>query len=396
MDRIGPSELSYAIHVLEGQFSNSGYQGMAERLERAFSSLMDRKYSVSFCNGTATMHSALEVCGVGPGDEVIVPALTMSATTLSVLHAGATPVFADVDFDTLQISPEGVAAARTANTKAVIPVALYGGSPDYNTLLPACEGLDIIEDNAEAVGSTYDGRPLGSFGRFASYSLQSSKHLTSGEGGLVTTDDEHDADALRRFQSLGYANVSSRSAKISRDVLQSPTFQRHASIGWNYRLGEVLAAVALAQVERAESLVEARLRAGALYSSAASGFDWIRPQVNPPNSIHSYWTWIAVLDEDAGSWHDFRQAFIAAGGDPIYATWLPAYLEPMFTERRLGPRIEQLRPERLQQYGPGLCPTAERLQPRVLQFTTNHYDRRESERQASILHDTLTKWEKQL
>ena len=178
------------------------------------------EFAISFMNGTCTMHAALEAAGVGPGDEVIVPPLTMSSTTFVVLQAHAVPVFADVDPDTFQIDPASIRERVTSRTKAIIPVALYGLSPDMDAIMQIAKehNLVVIEDDAEAITNTYKGKKIGTIGHISSFSFQSSKHLTSGEGGMIVTNDETLANNIRRFNSLGYAGVGSR----KRTIIKTP------------------------------------------------------------------------------------------------------------------------------------------------------------------------------
>lgn len=393
MNRIGLRELAYVTDVLSGEFRSSGYKGYTSRLEAAFASLTDSRFGIAFCNGTATMHAALEAAGIGPGDEVIVPALTMSSTALAVLHTGATPVFADIDPHTFQISAQAITKVRSPSTKAIIPVALYGTCPDFDEVSSASEGLFVVEDNAEALGVSYKGRPLGAFGHCASYSLQSSKHLTSGEGGLLTTDDEALADRVRCIQSLGYSTVGSTQVRIPKEQIQDPSFERHKVLGWNYRMSEVVAAIALAQVERANDLLAARQDMAGAYAEAAADFPWFVEQATPEGATHSYWTWVALLPEEGPTWHEFRDRFLANGGGGIYAAWLPGYLEPAFQNLDLLGREGHLRAEVRDRYLRGLCPVAESVQPRLLQFRTGVWSKADRTLQADALHVTLSQFQ---
>jgi len=172
------------MEVLEGQFRTSQSGRMTARLERLFAETFDAGYAISFANGTATMHAALAAMGVGPGDEVIVPPLTMSATSLAVLHTGATPIFADIDPHTWTLDPEAVRRSVSARTRAIIPVALYGLPPDMPALMAiaAQHGLGVVEDDAQCFLGAIGGRLAGSIAHASSFSFQSSKHMTSGEG----------------------------------------------------------------------------------------------------------------------------------------------------------------------------------------------------------------------
>jgi perosamine synthetase len=326
------------------------------------------------------------------GDEVIVPPLTMSATTFSVLHANATPIFADVDAATFQISVDSVISKITKKTKAVIAVALYGLAADLPRLRKVCDdyGIFLLEDNAECYLSTVNGQLVGTFGDAASYSFQSSKHLTSGEGGMIICNSKELADRIRKVQSLGYAGVSANAAKISKEDIQSPDYSRHVSMGWNYRLAELPAAVALAQLERINDLVGARVYAGEAFNKAVEGYQHIlTPQLIPEGRTHSYWTWVAALNTELISWASFREKFISQGGDPFYGAWKLTYQEPMFKDLNLLGRERFVSRKALRGYRSNPCPVAENLQPRLVQFKTNYWNREDAVRQGEILRSVL-------
>lgn len=389
MQRITEREAAYVREVLESQFRTSSGSRMMQRLEQAFAERFESRFAISFINGTATMHAALVAAGVGPGDEVIVPPLTMASTTFAVLHAGATPVFADVDPELWTIDPASIASCITARTKAIIPVSIYGLSPDMDPIMQLAQQHDlfVLEDDAECFLGSYHGKLVGTIGHASSFSFQSSKHITSGEGGMIVTNDEALANEIRRFGSLGYAAVGAGKGKITRQTIQSPDYARHASIGYNYRLPELCAAVALAQTERLDELVQVRLDAAARYAEALKGCSWLTAQATPPGYGHSYWTYVLKLEPEKGiSWYELRDKYLELGGDGIYAAWRLTYLEPAF----LG---KQLAPEQWQQLDAGLCPVAESLQPQLLQFKTNYFDAARGEQAAELLAKTIAYFE---
>jgi perosamine synthetase len=394
--RLFGNELKYVTEVLETEFRSSRGSMMMRRLEDAFAKRFGGKYAISFVNGTATMHAALEAWGIGPGDEVIVPPLTMSATTFAVLQASATPVFADVDPDTFQISAASIAERITPRTRAIITVALYGLSPDMDPIraLATRHGIKLLEDDAQCFLGTYKGRLVGTLGDCSSFSFQSSKHMTSGEGGMILTDDLELAESVRKVQSLGYAGVSATKGKITKKDIQDPNYSRHVTVGWNYRMPELCCAVALAQLENLDALVEARVAAARQFQAAVAEFSWFKPQHTPDDCTNSYWTWVAKLDRDDISWHQVRDRFLENGGDGVYAAWKLTYLEPMFQNLNLLRRERQISTDNIARYKPGLCPVAERLQPRLMQFKTNYWDVAQAARQADILRRTLASFGK--
>ena len=391
-NRLFGNERKYIEEVLQHEFCSSSGATMMKRLETAFAVRFESKYAISFTNGTATMHATLEAMGVGVGDEVIVPPLTMSATTFAVLQAGATPIFADVDERTFQIDPKSIELKVNKNTKAIITVALYGLSPDMDPICALAEkhGLYIIEDNAECFLGYYNNKIAGKSGHCASFSFQSSKHLSSGEGGMIITDDQELANKIRRIQSLGYAGVSANTSKITKRDIQDPGYDRHVTMGWNYRMPELCCAVALAQVENILPLVARRQKVASIFEAATHEFhDWFTPQYVPQNCVNSYWTWVCKLDTSKVSWHLFRDKFSENGGDGVYGAWKLTHLEPMFATMNLLGREDFISDENKASYRLGCCPTAELLQPKLLQFKTNYWDLDRAYDQADILVKTL-------
>lgn len=386
--RIYGNELKYLEEVLKSEFRSSEGSTMMTRLEKAFAEKLKHKYAISFINGTQTMHAVLEAIGVGPGDEVIVPPLTMASTTFPVLQAGATPVFADVDMNTFLIDPHSIEKNITERTKAIIPVSLYGLAPDYDAIMKIADknNLFVLEDNAECILGKYKGRMVGSFGQASSYSFQSSKHITSGEGGMIVTDDLELAEKIRRVSSLGYAGVGADKGKISKKDIQSPDYCRHVSLGWNYRMPELCAAVALAQLEKVEELVQKRVNVAKLFLKVLESCDWLTPQYVPEGIEHTYWTLVVKNDRPDISWYDFRDKFMEYGGDGIYSAWQLTYLEPMFQKMAFLGREKELTRKC---YDKGLCPNAESLQPRLLQFKTNYWNFEDAKKQADYLEKAI-------
>ena len=392
MDRISQLEKQYVTDVLDHAFATSRNSDYNNRLEREFADFFHAGYAIGHCNGTATLHVALMAVGVQPGDEVIVPALTMSSTSIPVVLCGAVPVFADSDPDTFEISAESIEKVITPKTKAVITVALYGLAPDYDPILSLCRrhGIALIEDNAECFLGTYKGRLVGEFGDFASFSFQASKHLTCGEGGMLVTSNEELADKARRLNCLGYAGVSARQGKITRNDIQDPNYSRHVSFGYNYRMSELQAACACAQLERAGELVEQRRKVAALFDEAIQGQTLLKRQAEPEGYTNSYWTYCLVLGTDHPDvdWYRFRDLFQKNGGDGYYAAWKLSYNEPAFQDDL------QYRPGVWQKFDKDLCPHAEYLQKRMIQLKTNYWDLEEARRQAEILRKTIAEFQK--
>lgn len=390
MNRINQNEYKYVKEVLDGEFSSSNTYKMVTRLEKEFAQVFGTKHGIAMVNGTATLHMALEAAGIKAGDEVICPPLTMSSTSIAVLMANAVPVFADVDRETFLITADSIRKVITKKTKAIITVSLYGLAPQMQEIMDLADEYDliVIEDNAECYDAYQDGKMVGTFGHMASYSFQSSKHITAGEGGMVITNDDDLADKLRRYSGLGYAGISGKKGRITRDDIQNPEYERHVILGWNYRMADLCAAVALGQVENMKELVDVRRKAAKHYADVVQNCEWIHPQKVIPGNIHSYWTYVFALDTNKVTWHDFRKKYLEFGGDGFYAAWKLAYQEPMFKEKAFLNR-ELLGIYDNYDYTCVSCENAEYLQPRLVQLKTNYYEEAEAIQQASALKKTV-------
>lgn len=250
---IGEKELRYVTDaVLSGWISSQGkYIG---QFEEQFASFCGTKYAVAVSNGTVALHLALTALGIGPGDEVIVPALTFVATASAVRHCNAEPVFVDVNRGNWNIDPDLIEVAITSNTKAIIPVHLYGQPCDMVRIMEIAERhrLWIIEDAAEAHGAEYRGRRVGSFGHAGCFSFYGNKIITTGEGGMVVTNDDATNEKLR----------------ILRDHGMNPARRYwHDVVGFNYRMTNMQAAIGVAQLERWEQILAAKDRIQSRYDT---------------------------------------------------------------------------------------------------------------------------------
>ncbi len=377
--RIDHRELDYVTQLLRGGFPGHQDRNFTADLEALFAKTFHRKFAISFVNGTATLHASLCAAGVKAGDEVIVPPLTMSSTSLAVLQAGATPVYADIDPDTFQISAPAIEKAITPRTKAIMPVALYGLPPDLETIMDIAKKhhLAVVEDDAECYGGKVHGKLAGEFGDMASFSFQNSKHITCGEGGMVVTDDEELATRLRRFSSLGYSCVGAvpGASKIDKKMIARPDFIRHVEFGFNYRLNELSAAVALAQLEKLDMFIQWRQRCAAAFDKVIEGVPFLKAQKTPDGYVNSYWAYTVALDTERVDWREFYTKFCDFGGEGFYGAWRLAYDEPLFADI--------IPPEHR------VCPVADSIQPRLMQFKTNYGDDASIARECEALKKTV-------
>ncbi len=395
--RVCPKARQYVNEILDFGFHNGSSPGIAARLEAEFAARFGRKFGILHANGTATMHSALLAAGVGVGDEVIVPAYTVAMTATVALYANAIPVFADVDPDAWTIDPEDVRRKITPRTRAIIPVSICGLAPDMDPIMRLARehNLTVIEDNAQCFLGSYKGRLVGSIGQFASFSFQASKHMTCGDGGILLCDDEGLATRARKAAVAGYSTLTARpgDSVVDEELRCHPSFQRHTSLGYNFRLPEIAAAVALGELERLEELVAMRRTVAQCFAQVVDACDWLVPQKVPAAFVHSYWTYAVRIARHDVDWAAMRRKFVQLGGDGFYGAYLPVYREPVFPG--LSDAVKA-RPERYPQFAGRMpdyrqvhCPVWEAIQPRVIQLKTNYFDLRSAQRQAEILAETI-------
>jgi perosamine synthetase len=257
----------------------------------------------------------------------------MASTTIAVLHAGAIPRFVDVDPDTWLM--------QRRSCDYAIPVSLFGLRSPY------AMSNHSVDDAAQTL------RKHGP-SAFTSYSFQSSKIISTGEGGMLVTDSLDLATKARELSSLGY-RMDAKQPRIDSATLKSPTFNRHHSFGWNYRMAPVVAAEGLKQLGNAKELLAERKQSADFYRQAISGCSWIRPQFVPDGWQHDDWCFAVAL-ESTELWHRLVDSIVKHGGERPYACWRVTYQEPAF--RHLAPD--------------GTCPNAESLQPRLVLFQTNN------------------------
>ncbi len=272
--------------VLSGQFAPE-----VRGLEREFAAFIGSKHCVATNSGTAALHVALAAAGVGPNDEVIVPAFTFVATALAVLHTGAVPVFIDVEPRTLGMDPTLLEAAITPRTRAVVPVHLHGIPCQLQPLLDIASrhGLLLIEDAAQAHGAQYRGRPVGTHGAAGVFSLQSSKNLPCGEGGLLVTDDDALFRASLRLRMFGEDSGPEDEASYElAHALDGNRAYDSAAIGWNYRTTEMSAALARAQLHRLPHWNHNALANAELLSRRLRELPGVTPPEVPPDCVPAF------------------------------------------------------------------------------------------------------------
>lgn len=391
--RFDEREYQYIKEVLDSGFASGTSGNMNTRLEKAFADKFGQKYAITFNSGTTTLHTALWALGVGYGDEVIVTPLTVISCMNAILYCNAIPVFADIDPDTFLLDPEDIKRKITPRTKAIMPVHLYGQVCNMTEIMSIAKeyNLTVVEDCAQCYLGTHKGKLGGIFGDVGSWSFENSKHITTGDGGIITCNDEDLADKIRKLNTQGFRNATAVSGKIrvSKDIFQNPSYKRHDRFGFMYRLPEVAAALGLAQLEKLDWFVGKRECMAKMYKEAitAAGCDWLVPQFTNVNDRNSYYTFAAKFFKDDITWENFRKKFTTNGGDGIYAAWALCYqedsledVERMLKTMHLGGRLNTEK---------GICPNAEKIQPLLMQFTTNQKDEEEMKIEADALYKTI-------
>jgi perosamine synthetase len=391
------NELEYLKKVLQAESWSATGGSWTQTLEKEFAKKVGVEFGVAMNSGTATLHAALEAGGVGPGDEVISPALTVIMDSTATFHANAIPVYCDVVEETYNMDPKDLESKITPRTKAIIPVSLYGLPCDMDPIMAIAKkhNLIVIEDNAQTILSTYKGRQTGTIGHMASYSFENTKHISCGEGGMILTNDEKLAENVRKIGGHGFKNLRASEGRIrlNQDVFQNPNYKRHDMLGWNYRMPEFNAAVAMAQLERIDFLVDMRIKSARLLMEVMATCDFLKPQKTPSDCTHSYYTLGVTFEGQASlgiSWEEFRLEYLRQGGDGIYGAWSVPYLEPMIATRQFASRAPDI--YKNVSYKEGLCPVAERVQKKLMQFKTNYRDMTLLEKKVDSLHKTIKKF----
>lgn len=315
-------EKEYLVECIEtGWISSEG--PFVSKFEEQFAARVGRKYAIAVCNGSVALDAAVAALVLGKGDEVIMPAFTIISCAAAVVRAGAVPVLVDSDKDTWNMDPNHIEAKITSRTKAIMVVHIYGLPVDMDPVFELAEkyGLKIIEDAAEMHGQTYKGRPCGSLGDISTFSFYPNKHITTGEGGMIVTDDYELAEQCRSLRNLCF---------------QPRKRFVHEELGYNFRMTNLQAALGVAQLERLDEFIARKRNMGRIYTELLEDCCWLQlPLKSTDYAENIYWVYGLVLNNDA----DFdaeeamrRLADKRIGTRPFF--W-PMHEQPVFSKMGL-------------------------------------------------------------
>jgi dTDP-4-amino-4,6-dideoxygalactose transaminase len=367
---IGAEEAEAARNVIEGgvlsQFLGVWHEDFrggprVREFEKACESFFRVKHAVTTNSWTSGLTAAVGAIGIEPGDEVIVSPWTMSATAAAILHWNAIPVFADIERETFNLDPASVEANISPHTRAIMSVDIFGHPADMDGLMAVAAryGLKVISDTAQSPGAMYKGRHAGTISHVGGYSLNYHKHIHTGEGGILVTDDDLIADRARLIRNHAESVVGGMGFTDLTNM-----------VGHNYRLGEIEAAIGIEQLKKLPYFVGTRQKAAERLTAGLKGLRGLRPPVVMPGCTHVYYVYPMVLDaESLGVPHERVAAALAAEGlEGISPHYINLHLLPMFQEKqaygRNGFPWSSDICRRQVDYRRGICPVAEELQER--------------------------------
>ena len=306
---LGIEEESAAVEAIHSGWVSQGPK--VKEFEEMFAGYVGARYGVATTSCTTALHAALVVSGISTGDEVIVPSLSFIATANSVVHAGAMPVFADIDPETCNITAGTIEKVITKKTKAVMPVHQMGLPVDLDPIMDLCEkrGLVLIEDAACAIGSEYKGKKIGGHGNIACFSFHPRKIITTGEGGMITTNDPEIAERLRKLRHHGMS-VSDVERHDSKKIV----IERYFEIGYNYRMTDIQAAIGIEQLKRLPFIIKRRRQIADFYNTELSKITGLKVPKISEYAFHNYQSyWIELPDSTPVSRDELMQKLLDKG-----------------------------------------------------------------------------------
>lgn len=337
---IDEDDIVEVVSVLRSDWITTGPK--VREFEEAFAAFTGSRHAVAVSSGTAALHAAMFALALGPGDEVIVPPMTFAASANCVIYQGATPVFADVEPGTLLLDPEQAAAKITPRTRAIIAVDYAGQPCNYERirLLAEQHNLALVADACHAIGGSDNGRPVGSLADMNTFSFHPVKHMTTGEGGMITTDDPDLAHRLRLFRNHGITSDHHQREQ------QGSWFYEMIELGYNYRMTDIQCALGQSQLRKLPAWVQRRQEIARQYDAAFAEIPGVVPLAVRPGASHAYHLYVVRFDPQRVHMPraDLFRA-LRAENIGVNVHYIPVHLHPYY-QRQVGT-------------GPGLCPVAE-------------------------------------
>jgi perosamine synthetase len=339
---VDDDDLQAVAEVLQSDWLTTG--PAVDTFEKAVASYVGGKHGVAVSNGTAALHVAMYGLGIGPGDEVIVPPMTFAASANAAVYLGAIPVFADVEPDTLLLDPAAAEAKITPRTKAIVAVDYTGQPCNYDVLQSIAQrhGVALLADGAHALGATWHGRPVGSIADVTTFSFHPVKQITTGEGGLISTNDDAIAARMRTFRNHGITTDHRQRAEYG------SWFYEMVDLGFNYRITDFQCALGTSQLRKLPAWLERRRQIAARYDAAFAAVRCIHPVAVRKGACSAYHLYVVQVDRDRQ--HFFQE--LRARGIGANVHYIPVHLHPYY--------------RRHFNTGPGLCPVAEAAYERIL------------------------------
>jgi perosamine synthetase len=287
--------------------------------ERAMADYVGTRHAVAVSSGTAALHLIVKALGIGPGDEVLVPSFTFAASVNAFLYEGATPVFVEIERDTYNLDPADLERRITPRTRAIMAVDVFGHPADWDQLrrIAGRHGLKVIDDSCEALGASYKGVKLGRFGDAAAFAFYPNKQMTTGEGGIIVTDDGQLAGLCRSLSNQGRGRMGA--------------WLEHERLGYNYRLDEMSAALGASQLRRLDEFLIKREAVARGYGERLAKFDWVRPPAVKPDVRMSWFVYVVTLADGLDRDAVMRQ--MEARGVPVRGYFSPVHLQPYIRGR---------------------------------------------------------------
>lgn len=345
--QIDSEDIQAVVEVLQSDWLTTGPK--VDAFEKIFADFVGVKYAVAVSSGTAALHAAMFALGIGPGCEVIVPAMTFAATANCVVLQGGTPVFADVIPETLLLDPVSVASRLSSRTKAIIAVDYAGQACDYDTLEDTAKRHDItlVADACHSLGGRYKDKSVGTLASLNAFSFHPVKHITTGEGGMITTDDQKLAEKMRLFRNHGITTDHRQ-----RDA-QGSWFYEMVDLGYNYRITDFQCALGISQLKKLQEWIERRREIAHRYGKAFHDIPRVKPLTVQNESFHAYHLYVVRLDLD-GKDMDRSAIFrkLREAGVGVNVHYIPVHLHPFYQNRF--------------HTGLGLCPEAEEAYQQII------------------------------